>query len=72
MKKYFYSLLAIVIVSLCYLILVPANIVFNDEYVVLKPYKEQDSKYRLVLITKDVDTAFGRKVGAGALRKELA
>ena len=69
MKKFFYPLLAIVIVALCYLILVSANIVFNDEYAVPKPYKEQDSKYRLVLITRDVDTAFWSKVGAGALRK---
>ena len=69
MKKYFYSLLAIVIVALCYLIFVSANIVFNDKYALPKPYKEQYSKYRLVLITKDVDTAFWSKVGAGALRK---
>lgn len=69
MKKYFSALLVIVIVTLCYLIMASASIVYNDEYLIPKPYKDSNDKYRLVLITKDVDTAFWKKVGDGAVRQ---
>lgn len=66
MKKYMYTLLALVFVSLCYLIFVSANIVFNNDLALPKAQKEQDFQYRLVLITRDMDTAFWNKVGNGA------
>lgn len=71
-KKYFSAFLVIVIVTLSYLIIASASIVFNDEYAIPKPYKEQEAKYRLVLITKDIDTAFWEKVGDGASRQASA
>ena len=56
---------------LSYLIISSASIVFNNEYAIPKPYKEQEAKYRLVLITKDLDTAFWEKVGDGASRQAI-
>ena len=72
MKKYFSVVLVIIIVTLSYLIIASANIVFNDEYAISKPHKEHEAKYRLVLITKDLDTAFWEKVGDGASRQAIA
>lgn len=69
MKKYIYTLLGLVFVSLCYLIFVSANIVFNNDFALPKAPKEQGFQYRLVLITKDMDTTFWNKVGSGALRQ---
>lgn len=69
MKKYMYTLLAVVFIALCYLIFVSANIVFNNDLSLPKAKKAQDFQYRLVLITRDMDTPFWNKVGHGAQRQ---
>ncbi|MEH7250600.1 sugar ABC transporter substrate-binding protein [Neobacillus niacini] len=69
MKKYMYILLGIVFVSLCYLIFVSANIVFSNDLGLPKAKKQTGSQYRLVLITRDMDTMFWNKVGIGAARQ---
>jgi ribose transport system substrate-binding protein len=69
MKKYMYIVLGIVFVSLCYLIFVSANIVFNNDLALPKAKKHTDSQYRLVFITRDMDTMFWNKVGSGAARQ---
>jgi ribose transport system substrate-binding protein len=69
MKKYMYILLVIVFVSLCYLIFVSANIVFSNDLILPKAKKQTDSQYRLVLITRDMDTMFWNKVGISASRQ---
>ncbi|MDF0728246.1 sugar ABC transporter substrate-binding protein [Cytobacillus sp. S13-E01] len=69
MKKYMYIVLGIVFVSLCYLIFVSANIVFSNDLALPKAKKQTDSQYRLVFITRDMDTTFWNKVGSGALRQ---
>lgn len=69
MKKYMYTLIGLVFLSLCSLIFISANIVFNNDLVLPKAKKEQDFQFRLVLITRDMDTTFWNKVGTGALRQ---
>ena len=69
MKKYMYIVLGIVFVSLCYLIFVSANIVFSNDLALPKAKKHTDSGYRLVFITRDMDTTFWNKVGSGASRQ---
>ena len=69
MKKYMYIVLGIVFVSLCYLIFVSANIVFSNDLALPKAKMHTDSQYRLVFITRDMDTTFWNKVGSGALRQ---
>ncbi|CAM4029462.1 sugar ABC transporter substrate-binding protein [Mesobacillus thioparans] len=71
MKKYMYAILSLVFVSLCYLIFVSANIVFSNDIALPKAIKQTDSRYRLVLITRDMDTAFWNKVGTGASRQAV-
>lgn len=71
MKKYMYTILGLVFVSLCYLIFVSANIVFSNDIALPKAKKQTDSRYRLVLITRDMDTTFWNKVGTGASRQAL-
>src|SRR5690606_19443714 len=69
MKKYMYIILVILFVSLCYLIFTSANIVLSNDLSLPKGIKQADSQYRLVLITRDMDTTFWNKVGIGALRQ---
>jgi ribose transport system substrate-binding protein len=69
MKKYMYIVLGIVFVSLCYLIFVSANIVFSNDLALPKAKKQADSHYRLVFITRDMDTTFWNKVGIGASKQ---
>lgn len=64
-----YIVLGIVFVSLCYLIFVSANIVFSNDLALPKAKMHTDSQYRLVFITRDMDTTFWNKVGSGALRQ---
>lgn len=64
-----YIVLGIVFVSLCYLIFVSANIVFSNDLALPKAKKQTDSQYRLVFITRDMDTTFWNKVGSGASRQ---
>jgi ribose transport system substrate-binding protein len=71
MKKYMYTLIGIVIVSLCYLIFVSANIVFSNDLALPKAQMQPESPYRLVFITRDMDTTFWNKVGSGALRQAV-
>ncbi|RSD29561.1 sugar ABC transporter substrate-binding protein [Mesobacillus subterraneus] len=71
MKKSMYVLLGLVFVSLCYLIFISANIVFSNDIALPKAKKQTDSRYRLVLITRDMDTTFWNKVGKGASRQAL-
>ncbi|MFZ3589945.1 sugar ABC transporter substrate-binding protein [Bacillus sp. DJP31] len=71
MKIYMYVVLGIVSVSLCYLIFVSANIVFSNDLALPKAKKQTDSHYRLVLITRDMDTTFWNKVGRGAARQAV-
>ena len=46
-----------------------ANIVFSNDLGLPKAKKQTDSQYRLVLITRDMDTMFWNKVGIGASRQ---
>jgi ribose transport system substrate-binding protein len=71
MKKYMYAILGLVFVSLCYLIFVSANIVFSNDIALPKAKNQTDSRYRLVLITRDMDTTFWNKVGMGASRQAV-
>ena len=71
MKRYMYIILGIVFVSLCYLIFVSANIVFSNDLALPKTNKKADSQYRLVLITRDMDTTFWNKVGRGASKQAV-
>src|SRR5690606_41037597 len=64
-----YIILVILFVSLCYLIFTSANIVLSNDLSLPKGIKQADSQYRLVLITRDMDTTFWNKVGIGALRQ---
>lgn len=64
-----YITLGIVFVSLCYLIFVSANIVFRNDLELPNAKKQTDSQYRLVFITRDMDTTFWNKVGSGAARQ---
>ncbi|MDZ5473638.1 sugar ABC transporter substrate-binding protein [Bacillus sp. 31A1R] len=66
MQKYMYIVLGIVFVSLCYLIFVTANIVFSNDLELPKAKKVTDTGYRLVFITRDMDTTFWNKVSKGA------
>ena len=69
MQKYSYIVLGVIFVSLCYLIFLSANIVFSNDISLPKAKKQADSQYRLVLITRDLDTTFWNKVGKGATRQ---
>ncbi|MBT2680374.1 sugar ABC transporter substrate-binding protein [Bacillus sp. ISL-35] len=71
MKKYTYAILGLVFASLCYLIFVSANIVFSNDIALPKAKNQTDSRYRLVLITRDMDTTFWNKVGMGASRQAV-
>lgn len=71
MKNYMYIILGIVFVSLCYLIFVSANIVFSNDFALPEAKRQTDSQYRLVFITRDMDTTFWNKVGKGASRQAV-
>jgi len=71
MKKYMYVIMGLVFVSLGYLIFVSASIVFSDDIALPKAKKQSDTRFRLVLITRDMDTAFWNKVSTGASRQAL-
>lgn len=72
MRKYAYVILGIVFVSLCYLIFVSANIVLRINAELPEAIKQEKSQYRLVLITRDIETTFWNKVGLGAEKQAEA
>ncbi len=55
--------------SLCYLTFVSAEKVLRHDWQLPEPIEESQSQYRLVVITRDMETPFWNKVGNGAIEE---
>lgn len=69
MRKIGISLLTALTIILCYFTFVSAGKVFRSDVKVPEKAVSQETPYRLVLITKELDTPFWDKVGAGAKKQ---
>ncbi|MBU9712042.1 sugar ABC transporter substrate-binding protein [Evansella tamaricis] len=69
MRKTGILILSFVFISLCYLTYVSAEKVFRTDWQLPETLDKSLSQYRLVLITRDMETPFWDKVGNGALEQ---
>lgn len=69
MRKTVIIILSFVFLILCYFTFASAQKVFQSDWQMPLTIDQNQSQYRLVLITQDIDTPFWDKVGRGALEQ---